>query len=90
MLKFFSSLGTGRLIGLGVCGFLAALAFFLKFMVPGYSFSALVCLGIIAVILFYVFMPLLAPRFPRLTALVLRCFTVVLVIGVLAAGLPRP
>jgi len=87
MLKFLSSLGTGRLIGLGVCGFLGILAFFLKFMVPGYSFSALVCLGIIAVILFYVFVPMLAPRFPRLTAGLLRCFTAVLLIGVLAAGI---
>ena len=42
------------------CGILAALAFFLKFCVPGYSFSALVCLALIAVILFYTLIPMVS------------------------------
>ena len=30
-----------------LCGFLAVFAYFLKFRLPGYGFSALVCVGII-------------------------------------------
>lgn len=69
-----------------VCGLLAALAFFLKFCVPGYSFSALVCCCLMAIILFYTVMPMIALRFPLFGRVVTRAFTVILVIGLLVVG----
>ena len=65
------------------CAVLAALAFFLKFCVPGYSFSALVCCGIIAVIVFYEVTRLLLPRYPRVLKPLRKVFTVCLIIGLL-------
>lgn len=59
----------------------AAIAYFCKYVLPGYSFTALVCMGIIGVILFYTFMPTVGrwmPRFAKITTVV---FTVALVIG---------
>ena len=76
-----------RIAALVVCAILAGLAFFLKFMVPGYSFSALVCLGLIAIILFYTFLPLLGLKYPRAAKLIKRTVSVVLVIGLLIAGI---
>ena len=70
-----------------VCGFLSLLAVFLKFCVPGYSFSALVCLCLIAIILFYTLMPVVGLRFPMLARVTTRIFTVVLVLGLLAVGI---
>ena len=69
-----------------VCGILAALAFFLKFCVPGYSFSALVCCCLMAIILFYTVMPMITLRFPLFGRVVTRAFTVILVIGLLVVG----
>ena len=69
-----------------LCGLLAALAFFLKFCVPGYSFSALVCCCLMAIILFYTVMPMIALRFPLFGRVVTRAFTVILVIGLLVVG----
>ena len=69
-----------------VCGLLAALAFFLKFCVPGYSFSALVCCCLMAIILFYTVMPMIGLRFPLFGRVVTRAFTVILVIGLLVVG----
>ena len=51
------------------CGLLAALAYFLKYCVPGYSFSALVCLCLIGLILFYTLMPMVGLKFPVLQRL---------------------
>ena len=82
-----SVLGTGRIVALLVCALLAGLAYFLKFCVPGYSFSALVCICLIAVILFYAFMPLLGLKFPALAKYTTRIFTVCLVIGLLVVGI---
>ena len=65
------------------CGVLAGLAYFLKFGVPGYSFSALVCCGIIAVIVFYEVSWMLLPRFPSGMKWIRRVVTVCLVIGLL-------
>ena len=87
MKTFLSFLGTGRIFALLGCGFLAALAFFLKFCVPGYSFSALVCICLIAIILFYTFMPLIGQTFPGFAKLVTRIFTVILIIGLLVVGI---
>lgn len=87
MKTVFSLLGTGRIAALVVCGFLAALAYVLKFVFWGYSFSALVCLCLIAVILFYTFMPLVGLKFPVLSKIALRVFTVLLCIGLLIVGI---
>lgn len=72
---------------LSVCVPLGGLAYFCKEVVPGYSFSAFVCLGIIGVILFYTFMPVLGHVFPKFEKIVTGWFTVLLCIGLLAAGI---
>ena len=70
-----------------ICAVLGAMALFLKFCVPGYSFSALVCLLLIAVILFYTLMPMVGIKCPVLAKTVTRIFTVILVIGLLVVGI---
>ena len=87
MKVLLSVLGTGRLIALLACGFLAVLAFFLKFCLPGYSFSALVCLCLIAIILFYTFMPMIGMKHPGLARITIRVFTVLLILGLLIVGI---
>ena len=69
------------------CSILAAMACFLKYCVPGYSFSALVCICLIGLILFYTLMPLAGLKFPVFAKLVTRIFTVCLVIGLLVVGI---
>ena len=69
-----------------VCAVLGVLAFFLKFVLPGYSFSALVCCCLIALILFYTLMPLVGLKFPRFAKTLTRFCTVCLVIGLLVVG----
>lgn len=73
-----------RLLPWLICALFAALAFFFKFCVPGYSFSALVCCGIIAVIVFYEVTRILLPRYPKALKLLRRIATVCLVIGLVA------
>ena len=87
MKYFFSLLGPGRILALIFCALLSGLAVFLKFCVPGYSFSALVCLCLIAIILFYTFMPLIGLKFPVFAKVTTRIFTVILVIGLLVVGI---
>ena len=87
MKVFFSLLGPGRIIALLVCAALAALAYVLKFVFWGYSFSALVCLCLIAVILFYTFMPLVGLKYPVFARMALRIFTLLLCIGLLVVGI---
>ena len=70
-----------------VMAFLLLLAFFFKFCVQGYSFSALVCLCIAAVIGFYTFVPKLKTRYPKLTRTVIRIFTIILCIGLLVVSI---
>ena len=70
-----------------VCAVLGAMAVFLKFCVPGYSFSALVCLLLIAIILFYTLMPMVGLKWPILAKAVTRIFTVILVIGLVVVGI---
>ena len=55
-------------------------------MLPGYSFSALVCLILIALILFYTLMPLVGLKFPRFAKILTRICTVCLVIGLLVVA----
>ena len=69
------------------CAVLGVLAFFLKFMVPGYSFSALVCVLLIALILFYTLMPLVGLKFPRFAKVLTRICTICLVIGLIVVGI---
>ncbi len=87
MKSFITLLGTGRIIALLVCGILAALAFFLKFCIPGYSFSSLVCICLIGLILFYTFMPLVGLTFPGFAKVTTRVFTVLLAMGLLVVGI---
>ena len=75
-----------RIVPVVVCGIFAALAFFLKFCVPGYSFSALVCCGIIAVICFYEACRILLPQYPKVIHPIRKCFTICLMLGLIAFG----
>ena len=86
MKTILTLLGTGRILALIVCAALTGLAFFLKFCIPGYSFSALVCICLIAIILFYTFMPLIGLKFPAFAKLATRAFTAVLILGLLVVG----
>lgn len=67
-----------------LCPPLALLAYFLKFVIPGYSFSALVCCILIALILFYT----VTARFVENNGIRLlrKAVTLILCIGMLAAG----
>ena len=83
MKTILTLLGTGRIVALLCCALLSGLAFYLKFCIPGYSFSALVCICLLAVILFYTFMPLVGLKFPALAKWTTRIFTVILAAGLL-------
>lgn len=83
-MKLFSPL---RILALIICAALGGLAFFLKFCIPGYSFSALVCLCLIVIILFYAFMPVLGQFFPAFAKVTTRVFSVVLILGLLVVGI---
>lgn len=87
MKTILSALGSGRILALLICAVLAGLAYFLKFCIPGYSFSALVCLCLIGLILFYTFMPMVGLKFPAFARIATRIFTVLLVIGLLVVGI---
>ena len=70
-----------------LCGLLAVFAYVLKFCLPGYGFSALVCLGLIGIIAFYTISKKLMSRFPKATVLLRRIFTICLCLGLLLAGI---
>lgn len=86
MNEILAVLGRGRVTALIVCALLGGLAVFLKYGVPGYSFSALVCLCLMAIILFYTFMPMVGIRFPAFARIITRVFTILLVMGFLVVG----
>ena len=86
MKTILTLLGTGRIVALLICALLAGLTYFLKFCIPGYSFSALVCMCLIAIILFYTFIPLVGLKFPDLAKWTTRIFTTVLILGLLVVG----
>jgi len=71
-----------RILPWVLCPPLALLAYFLKFVIPGYSFSALVCCILIAIILFYA----LADRFPEKLRLPRRIVTGLLCLGLIVVG----
>lgn len=68
-------------LGLGACVPFAILAYICKYVFRGYSFTALVCLGIIFVIMFYSFMPLVGRLFPRFEKVSTIVFTLALLCG---------
>lgn len=70
----------------GICAGLGILAFFLKFCVPGYSFSALMCCFGIGIVAFYEISRMLLPRFPKTMRVLRRIFTVCLAAGILVVG----
>lgn len=76
-----------RILALAVSAILGILAFFLKFCLPGYSFSALVCLCLIGLILFYAFMPLVGLSCPGFAKITTRVVTIILILGLLAVGI---
>ena len=59
----------------------AGVYYFCKYVLPGYSFTALVCLGIIGVILFYCLIPCLGRYSPAAETVLTRIVTVCLCIG---------
>ena len=87
MKAILSLLSGGRLLALMVCAALSGLAFFLKYCIPGYSFSALVCICLIGIILFYVFIPMVGLKFPVFAGIATKVFTVVLILGLLVVGI---
>lgn len=64
----------------------AALAYFCKNIMPGYSFTALVCLCIIGIILFYGFMPVVGRVLPRFARVCTIVFTLALICGLILFG----
>ena len=70
-----------------LCSLLAVFAYILKFCLPGYGFSALVCVGIIGVIAFYTLSKKLLPRFPKAMKWLRRFFTICLCMGLILAGI---
>ena len=86
MKEILTFLGFWRILALMFCAALSGLAFFLKFCIPGYSFSALVCICLIAIILFYVFMPLIGLKFPVFAGITIKVFSAVLALVLLVVG----
>lgn len=66
-----------------ICAVLAVAAFILRFVLWGYSFSALVCCCLIGIIAFYEITRMLRGKYPKAVRLLRRIFTVCLVIGLL-------
>lgn len=62
---------------------LALAAFFFKFMMAGYGFTALVLCGIIGILLFYNLANIFSPRFPKQVKLIRRIVSVCLCVGLL-------
>ena len=83
MKELLIHLGTFRLILLLACIPLAILAYLCKFVLPGYSFSALCCTALIGVILFYVLMPFVGLKYPVFSRWATRIFSVCLILGLL-------
>ena len=87
MKTLLSLLSKRQLTALAICGALALLAFVLKFCLPGYSFSALVCICLILIILFYTLMPLVGLKYPAFAKIATKTATVILLIGLLVVGI---
>lgn len=66
---------------------LAIIWYGFTFVMAGYSFSALVCLCLIGVLMFYNLADLLRNKFPKTVKVVRRIFTICLCIGLLVVGI---
>ncbi len=66
---------------------LALAAFFFKFMMAGYGFTAFVLCGIIGILLFYNLANILSRRFPNQVKLLRRIVSVCLCVGLLFAAI---
>ncbi len=66
---------------------LGALWFIFQFRMAGYSFSALVCLCMMGILLFYNLCHMAKNKWPRGTRVVRRIFTVCLCIGLIVVGI---
>ncbi len=75
-----------RPLPLALSGLLLASAYILRFHMYGYSFTALVCCCLTALILFYEITRVLLPRFPRGMKWLRRIVTVCLALGILVVG----
>lgn len=62
-------------------------ALFFQFCMIGYSFSALVCLSIVGIILVYKALRLLGSKYPQDARTLKRIFTILLSIGLLVVGI---
>ena len=62
-------------------------ALFFQFCMIGYSFSALVCLSIVGIILVYKGLRLLGSKYPQDARTLKRIFTILLSIGLLVVGI---
>lgn len=71
---------------LATCVPFAAVAGFCKYVVAGYSFTALVCLCIIGIILFYGLMPAVGRVLPRFARVCTIVFTLALICGLILFG----
>lgn len=69
-----------------LCAPLTFLYYIFKFRLAGYGFSALVCLVLIALILFYAFMPAVGLKFPRFSFWTVHIVTVCLVVGLVVCA----
>lgn len=87
MKQLFTFLGPWRIGALVLCALLSGLGLFLKFGIPGYSFSSLVCFCLVALILFYAFFPLVGLKFPAFAKVVTTAVTVCVVMGLLVVGI---
>ena len=65
---------------------LAGLWFIFNFLLAGYSFSALVCICLMGLLLFYNICYMTRNQFPKTTRVVKCVFTILLVIGLLVVG----
>ena len=66
---------------------LALAAYFFKFMMAGYGFTALVLCGIIGILLFYNLANILSARFPKQVRRIRRIISVCLCVGLLIAAI---
>lgn len=83
----FKTRNWGAVAGWVSIVFFSLLALFLTFCMVGYSFSALVCMCIVGIILVYKGLNLLARKYPRDARSLKRIFTVILCIGLLVVGI---
>ena len=87
MKEILAQMGYWRLGLVALCIPLAIIAFFYKFVIPGYSFTALVCVVLICILLFYAFIPLVGIRHPALETWSVRIVSAILILGLTVCGI---